>query len=212
MTNKIVEGLWDCPYCGADKIGGLRKYCPSCGHPQSDDTTFYLGKEKKYLTEEIVQSIGKEPDWKCEYCTSLNNAKFQFCKNCGAERTEENKDYHQIQQEAAEKEMTQSSPIEEQSLQENMPQKMDWKRLKKFILPIACVLAVVIGLVALFAPRSHEAVVYEKAWERSIEIEEYRTVEESCWDNIPSGGRLLHTENEIRSYLPHRTSRGYSRS
>jgi len=222
MTGKIVEGLWDCPYCGADKIGGLRKYCPSCGHPQSKDTIFYVGEEKHYLTEEEINAVGGEPDWKCEYCTSLNNAKFRFCKNCGAERTEENKDYHELHEETKPQEEESTKAVETTSIVEttdtpvavdavvatkslsDLPQKIstkiDTKKLKKTLLPIACVLAVIIGSVALFAPRSHEAIVNEKAWERSIEIEEYRTVEESCWDNVPSGGRLLHTKNEIRTY------------
>ena len=78
--------------------------------------------------------------------------------------------------------------------------KFDVKKLKKYILPIACVIAVIAGIIALAAPRSHEAIVNEKSWERSVEIEEYRTVEESSWDSIPSGGRLIDTKNEIRSY------------
>lgn len=210
MTNKIVEGLWDCSYCGADKIGGLRKYCPSCGHPQSEDTTFYVGTEKNYLTEEEINAVGKEPDWQCEYCTSLNNAKFKFCKNCGAERTEENKDYHQLRKET-ETSATEESEVEKEAekvvetrvlneLPIKTTAKFDAKKLKKTLLPIACVLAVIIGLIALLAPRTHDAIVNEKAWERSVEIEEYRTVEESCWDSVPSGGRLLHTKNEIRTY------------
>ncbi len=220
MTGKIVEGLWDCPYCGADKIGGLRKYCPNCGHPQSKDTVFYVGEEKHYLTEEEINAVGGEPDWKCEYCTSLNNAKFKFCKNCGAERTEENKDYHELHQEEAEvvapKTEALQSVIPTNAVTETVEgvvatkslsdlplkstAKFDVKKLKKYILPIACAIAVVAGLIALAAPRSHEAIVNEKAWERSVEIEEYRTVEESCWDSVPNGGRLLETKNEIRSY------------
>ena len=99
MREKVIEGLWDCPYCNADRIGGLTKYCPSCGNPQSKDTKFYLGEKKEYLSEEKIAEVGTEADWKCEYCFSLNNAKLKFCKGCGAERTEENKDYHQIRQE-----------------------------------------------------------------------------------------------------------------
>lgn len=200
MTNKIVEGLWDCPYCGADKIGGLRKYCPSCGHPQSEDTTFYVGEEKNYLTEEEINAVGNAPDWKCEYCTSLNNAKFKFCKNCGAERTEENKDYYQLRGEEA---PSLEKEVEKRALKDlplKSTKKMDAKKLKKYILPIVCAVALIGGLIALLAPRSHDAIVNEKAWERSVVIEEYRTVEESCWDSVPSGGRLLHTKNEIRSY------------
>lgn len=207
MTGKIVEGLWDCPYCGADKIGGLKKHCPDCGHPQSKDTVFYLGEEKRYLTEEELSALSGEPDWMCEYCTSLNNSKFIYCKSCGAERTEENKDYRELRKEETETQdgMSDTSEgiITQKSLSE-LPLKSTQKRrsinMKQLILPILCVIAVIAGIVALTAPRSYEAVVNEKSWERSVEIEEYRTVEESCWDNIPSGGRLLDTKKEIRTY------------
>jgi len=206
MTGKIIEGLWNCPYCGADKISGLKKYCPDCGHPQSKDTVFYVGEEKHYLTEEELSARSGQPDWMCEYCTSLNNAKFKFCKNCGAERTEENKDYHELRQEETtleqEGEVSEDTPKVKalSDLPLKSKKQTDGKRLKKLIIPILCAIAVIGGLVALAAPRSHEAIVNEKTWERSIEIEEYRTVEESCWDNVPSGGRLLDTKDEIRSY------------
>ena len=99
MTGKIVEGLWDCAYCGADKIGGLQKHCPQCGHPQSKNLKFYLGEQKRYLTDEELAARSTEPDWLCEYCNSLSNSKFIYCKNCGAPRTEENKDYFQMHEE-----------------------------------------------------------------------------------------------------------------
>lgn len=217
MTGKIIEGLWDCPYCGADKIGGLKKYCPNCGHPQSDDTIFYLGEEKRYLTEEEINAVGGAPDWKCDYCTSLNNAKFVYCKNCGAERAEENKDYHELRQEKI-SELKQNNELSDAGMRINnasektegvvatkslsdLPIKKTQKlNVKKLIFPILCAIAVIGGLVALAAPRSYDAVINEKEWERSVEIEEYRTVEESAWDNIPSGGRLLDTKSEIRTY------------
>ena len=38
---RIIEGVWDCVYCGATKIrGGLRE-CPQCGHPRDENVEFY---------------------------------------------------------------------------------------------------------------------------------------------------------------------------
>ena len=31
---KIIEGLWDCPFCGNKRIRAGQKTCPDCGHPQ----------------------------------------------------------------------------------------------------------------------------------------------------------------------------------
>ena len=50
MADKLIEGIWDCPYCDAKGIGGLRKYCPNCGHPQDKGTKFRVGEETRYKT------------------------------------------------------------------------------------------------------------------------------------------------------------------
>ena len=49
---KIIEGLWDCPFCGNKRIRAGQKTCPDCGHPQDENTKFYLPDEIKYVSEE----------------------------------------------------------------------------------------------------------------------------------------------------------------
>jgi len=61
------------------------------------------------------------------------------------------------------------------------------------------ILAVIIGIVALVMPKDYSATIAAKKWNRTIAIEEYKTVEESDW-SIPSGGRQLYTKSEIKSY------------
>ena len=98
MGDKIVEGIWDCPYCDATSIGGLQKYCPNCGHPQDKDTKFRLGEKKRYLTDDEISKVGTDPDWACDYCDSLNNSKYKYCHNCGASREKDTKDYFDLHQ------------------------------------------------------------------------------------------------------------------
>jgi hypothetical protein len=50
-----------------------------------------------------------------------------------------------------------------------------------------------------FRPHEVTATVAEKSWERSLEVEAYRTVRESNWD-VPSGGRTVNSYQAIRSY------------
>lgn len=38
---KLVEGLWDCPFCDNKRIRAGQKTCPNCGHPQDENTKFY---------------------------------------------------------------------------------------------------------------------------------------------------------------------------
>ena len=49
---KLVEGLWDCPFCGNKRIRAGQKTCPSCGHPQDENTKFYMPDEIKYVSDE----------------------------------------------------------------------------------------------------------------------------------------------------------------
>lgn len=236
MSKKIIEGLWDCPFCDADKIGGLQKHCPNCGHPQSKDTMFYMGTKKRYLADEEISTVGTEPDWACDYCSSLNNAKFIYCTNCGGERTKETKDYFDLHttQETKEESLFEntyayendySSETENELYEETentlsltlneiedmdtenksnnfsvILNKINFLMVGKCIGAFALVFLLIAGLIYFFTPREYDAIITEKTWERDVVIEEYRTVEESAWDNVPSGGRLLYSSEEIRSY------------
>lgn len=188
MADRIVEGIWDCPYCEAKAIGGLRKYCPNCGHPQDKGTKFRVGEEKRYLTEEEKETHGKGPDWSCGYCDALNNSTFKFCASCGAKREADDKDYFQLRE---------AERLKEQKKQETKQAAPPPKK-NRFLL-----LAVIIGLVLLAfnmcSAKDYGGTITAKAWERNIEIEQLTTVEESDW-NIPSGGRELYTKREIRTY------------
>ena len=53
---KIIEGLWDCPFCGNKRIRAGQKTCPDCGHPQDENTKFYMPDEIKYVSEEQKRS------------------------------------------------------------------------------------------------------------------------------------------------------------
>ncbi len=93
MANKIIEGLWDCPYCDQKGIGGLTKQCPNCGHPQDEGTVFYLPSKKEYLDKETAAMYGKGADWICSFCESLNRYDNEVCSNCGASREDSIGDY-----------------------------------------------------------------------------------------------------------------------
>lgn len=57
----------------------------------------------------------------------------------------------------------------------------------------------VLSLVYLFVPKQVDFVLSSIQWTHSQNIEEYRTINESDW-SLPSGGRLLFTQQEISGY------------
>ena len=57
----------------------------------------------------------------------------------------------------------------------------------------------IVLLLVFLVPKTRSGTVIEMRWERSVEIEEYRTVVEADW-YVPYGGRELHREWAICGY------------
>lgn len=214
---RLVEGLWDCSYCGRKGIGGLTKTCPDCGHPQDKDVTFYLPDQNRYLSEDEEQKVGKNPDWVCDYCGALNNAKQTVCSGCCAPREKNTKDYFTAKdpdrkgKETSDtynepKDDSESKSVMNQSLDTDTAHKSskqntkwDWKATFSILGIILAMLVAIGGLYFLFKPRTSIAEITDKMWSRSVEIEAYKTIQESGW-SIPSGGRLQYQQEEIYTY------------
>ena len=103
--SKLVMGYWDCPVCGNKEIRGDVANCPSCGRARGD-VQFYvkgytegesLRKEELQQFEELdskkAEEMGKNPDWYCSFCNSLNSDKADVCSNCGATRADSEANY-----------------------------------------------------------------------------------------------------------------------
>ncbi|MDO4623449.1 MAG: hypothetical protein Q4B22_10900 [Eubacteriales bacterium] len=226
---KLIEALWDCPFCGQKGIGGLTKICPNCGHKQDENTVFYMGSKKNYLSEEKAQDYGNGADWLCSYCGSFNRYNEKECTTCGAPREEQKSDYFEnkkaVEKKRAEKEAEiAASKAEAEAAQKKAGSKTGKRRtaksgaktsalshakanstsgsskrssrMKKLLMIFGALFAV---LLIIFWPRKVDTVVAAKSWERSISIEEYKTVQESDW-SIPQGGRQTSTKREIHHY------------
>lgn len=178
---RIVKGYWDCPYCDQKGIDGLTKHCPGCGHPQDQDTKFYLKEEKVYVEEEKAKQYGQGADWTCSYCDSLNRYDRDTCSNCGAPREENKGSYFDNQNKTP-------APAPKPPVKPSFNYKL-----------LLAILAVVAFFVILFMPKNKAATIAEKSWERTTNIESYETVKESDWD-LPDGGRLYDQQNEIHHY------------
>lgn len=214
---RLIEGLWDCKYCGTKRNRGSIRECPNCGRPRDEDTTFYMPDAINYVSEETAEAVNKNPDWVCPYCNSLNSDSETTCESCGAARTSENLDYFSIKEKKHSKDSAtdtiKKTSIEDygdseygytHSKQNNITQgiakisnfiKNNWK----FFVIIPLILAFVVGMVFLFIPKNEEITIKEFSWERSIEIERYKTVEESGW-SLPAGARLQYTNLEFSHY------------
>lgn len=211
---KIVEGLWDCRYCDTKAIKGRYRECPNCGRPRDDTVKFYLPSDIKsnYVKEEVTKKINKNPDWLCSYCDSLNSANNYVCVSCGASRTAESLDYFSCKEENTKIELEnnqyQSDLQKYGSYEKNYDyltsqntvssvMKNNWKKL--IFIPI--ILALVTALIFIFIPKEKEVIVTNLSWERVIEIDKLKTVNESGW-TLPAGARLQYTREEVKEYEP----------
>lgn len=198
---RIVKGYWDCKYCGTKKIDGLTDVCPNCGKQKSEDVKYYMDGQHVYVTDEELSSArilksdcdGKHPDWVCPYCSQLNNYRDDVCVACGGQKSESERNY----QDAAEPDYHVDTGTH------NKPEPMSGKALRRIPIKGIGILLSIIMMIVLcvlgFYPIKKTVTVTGFSWERSIIIQEERTVAEDDW-SVPPGGRVYDTREEIRGY------------
>lgn len=204
LMGKLVEGLWDCPFCNNKRIRAGQKTCPNCGHPQDESTKFYMPDTVEYVPEEKAAKISRNPDWQCSFCGSLNSDNLYSCKNCGATKEDSERNYFEMRQQEEEKKRKK----EEQKaafrgkVKKEAPKKKEKVKkslIKRVLLFFGIIAAIIFGMIACFAPTVKNVTIDDFDWERTIDIEEIVTHNESDW-SLPDGARLQHTKNEIKTY------------
>lgn len=209
---KIIEGFWNCKYCGTTGIRGSIRECPNCGKARDEDTVFCLDKSNlSYVSEENAIHINRNPDWVCEYCGQLNSDDDKVCISCAAPRTQSNLNYfeNRNKKEKEQQEKNEKYEVERDFLDSQLVEYSAKEKefsLKNFfsthMYPILITLISLIGiagLIFLLIPKEHQITIEQMSWERSIDIQRYQTVTESGW-SLPSGARLLYTQEEFSHY------------
>ena len=196
---KLVEMLWDCEYCGNKGIGGSVRVCPHCGKTRNESTKFYMPSQITYVDN--ADSINRNEDWLCEYCNSYNSASATECVCCGSPRDTHN-GYSKVRHQQTLKQN--QNNIAMQNLQNsgfanNMYSTNKKNKNRWIALGIAALLILAL-IVGLALPKNKAATVMEKRWERAINIEEYKLVEDSSWSLPSDYVALLRTAEEIHHY------------
>ena len=186
---RIIEGYWDCPYCGEKRILGRFRDCPSCGKPRGENTVFQHDLPNEENIVENPEETSREADWYCEFCDSLNPASAKFCESCGSPRTE--KTYFEMKEEHSKKEEA------AQAIAAPPPQPGPKRRSR---LPLLLFIAAAIALLFFLSrPAKANLTVKSMEWARSVTVEELRTLRESAW-SVPSGGRVYDQKQEVQTY------------
>jgi hypothetical protein len=183
----IREGAWDCPHCGRKGNRGPEKYCGGCGAPRGEDVKLYLPEDAPEVTEaNALRRAQAGPDWACSYCEADNPSDHAFCSGCGAAR-----DGSQLRQVVEHRKDAAPPPPPPPA-----PTK-PW--LKKGCLIGCAGLAALVALLwFLGRPKETTLTVSGHRWQRTIAIEELKTVTEEGWEGeLPSGARTLSSGREI---------------
>ncbi len=187
---KLVMGYWDCPVCGNKGIPGIRTSCPSCGRARGE-VQFYMKDAKEsytadelndleQLTEEQEKEMGRNPDWYCSFCNSLNRDNAKVCASCGASREDSEANYFDVLKRKQEKEQA------EQDAQPKISSQAAPKS-KKGLMILLVIAAAIIGLVVwMTRPKTQTLQVTGQNWERTVSIEQLSPNTDSSW-NKPSG-------------------------
>lgn len=212
FMGRIVEGFWNCTYCGKAKIRGGSTECPNCGKVRDEHTVFDIDRNKiVYVPYEKTSSINRNPDWVCNHCNQLNSDDLTHCDSCGAPRSSDCLDYFENQRKNKKK-MLEKKQYEENTRTSNSNIKnisflnKEISSFKEFcslhitnILVVLATLFLLIGLIFILIPKEQELTVKDMSWERSINVERYQTVNESDW-YLPTGARLHYSQEEFSHY------------
>jgi hypothetical protein len=173
MTDdNVYQMLWDCGYCGANKLlGKNHRYCPQCGAAQDADTRYFPEDQDKVRVEDHIY-VGV--DWLCEGCKGTNPNNANHCGTCGAGK-ESAKQVSIVGDNPA----PSAPPSPPLAPQQSAPTS---KKIIPAVLGVLA-LALVAVLIFVFWTKEGQVNVQTHSWQRSIDIEEYKRVHEQNWRN-----------------------------
>jgi len=191
----IREGKWRCRYCSSVNRGADLA-CKGCGATRDKDVTFFLEDDAPEVTDEALLARARAgADWLCLFCQTSNRPQEGRCHNCGAERG--------TSPSRPERDLPLTAPAVPPPAPP-LPAFSAPRRGGRGCGVVAAVLLLLaLGFCAVasyLAFRKTEETVTVSAleWERTIDVEAWRTVRESAWEGeVPGGARVVGQSREV---------------
>lgn len=214
-AEKTYEMMWDCGACGTPKLlAKSHRHCPTCGSPQDAEWRYFPPEDEKVAVEDH-QFVGA--DRVCDACSTPCSASSTFCPGCGADLDGAQAAVTRQDQVAAEGQSFSSDDAEQarvehkerkkternvkMAVHEPPPSSGSKKGLILGVLGGGVFLAFLVCLGAFFFIKKDVSLVNTShSWERSIQIEEQKTVTKSAWqDEVPRKGKVVSCSSAKRS-------------
>jgi hypothetical protein len=194
-----VEMLWRCGGCNHENLGRY-KQCQRCGKPKQGEP-FYDAPGSEDPTQAdavtdaaLIQQATAGADWRCNFCGSHQRRDSGECAQCGAGQV------HALQRGAP---AARAARAVDASASKSGP----WQP-PRWVAVLAIVGSVLLGLGwLLFRTWTVDAVVAERTWTQSIEVERYQVTNEEgftpasdAFDQRSLGERHHHDEQVQDGY------------
>lgn len=215
-TTEAVVGtyqmLWDCDVCNTKKLLGVtHRHCPNCGSAQSPDARYFPEPGEEIALHDH-QYVGK--DIICPACDGLNSAAATYCGNCGANMKDgtqatTREDQHESEFGENKRDLVQEQ-FQADMLQAGVLPKPDTtgfllsmsKKTRYIVGGVVAFILLVCGIggFVTFYKQSETVTVAAHNWERTIEIEEFRALDQhkDC-DDMPSDAYSVDRSTESRT-------------
>jgi len=192
--------LWDCPFCGTEKLLGLtHRHCPSCGAPQDPSRRYFPSEADKVAVEDHRFSGS---DKICGSCQAPNGAAASHCGTCGAE-LDGAREAGRVASREASADAGQSLEAQQKAERRAAQQPPPPPPTKKGrgCLLVGClglVALAVLALVATLWTREATMQVTGHTWARAVTVERFGPTDASSWcDQMPSDARAVsHTQKQ----------------
>lgn len=203
--------LWNCRFCGTEKLLGLQhRHCPNCGAAQ-DPAWRYFPSEADMVAVEDHRYVGA--DRICPACSQPNSAAADFCVACGANletgQVAPTQGVRELGTGAAETDTRRDVVLDR--FQAEMTRVRGEEQARPVFLGLtkthliligvllAAIACVVAGVYAATYRRAASGTVQAAAWERVIEIQEFRALTDEAWrDQVPAGAYSLSCRERQR--------------
>jgi hypothetical protein len=220
MSERTYQMLWDCKYCGTQKLLGLtHRHCPNCGAPQ-DATARYFPSASERV--EVRDHVYAGADVVCPACQEASSKKAAHCFNCGSPLTDaadvrrrkdrdgdsagtDSKAAAIVEARAGEAQATEAAGGTARwgASEANAPRPPKKRSTMKRDLTILAVIFVpltALFFLNIFWTKTIQVEIARHHWAREITIERLGDVSESGWcDSLPSGARVTSREYVTRS-------------
>lgn len=185
---------WVCGHCG-NYNSDANKECQECGSVRTEKNDDYFDNLEKIKSKKQDERIDEEKQ------EEMQEEIQEETQEGIQEETQEGMQEEQIVIKQPRKPNYHSNSHEDKMKEDKANKKSFFHSsfFRKY-LPIASFAVLIVAiLVAIFLPKEIALKVEDVNWERTIEIQKYKTVQEDDW-SIPHGGRYLYEREEISHY------------